>query len=162
MRFRGLMMSIITTLLLISTTAIAAEIGAGKRLGIGLGGGTTTSGLTVKYYLAPAAAVQVFLGQRWNYGTSVGADYIMEFGPLAQGAPGKLFWGAGVGAGLLLYNRNRHSSSEIAISGVLQLGWHFKQIPLELIADWRPTFFIGDNLGGLWLGGGGGAIRWFF
>ncbi len=162
MPFRRLMLSLLATLLLISSTAAAAEIGGAKRLGVGLGGGTTTSGLTVKYYLAPTTAVQVFLGQRWKYGNSIAADYIMEFGPLAQGAPGRLFWGAGVGAGLLLYSRNNQSASVIAISGVLQLGWHFKQFPLELIADWRPTFYIGDYADGLWLGGGGGAIRWFF
>lgn len=162
MQIRRLMLSLLATALLVSSSAAAAEIGSAKRLGIGLGGGTTTSGLTAKYYLAPTSAVQVFVGQRLKYGNSISADYIMEFGPLAKAAPGKLFWGAGVGAGLLMYNRDKHRSNLVAISGVLQIGWHFSQFPLELIADWRPTFYIGDYDDGLWLGGGGGAIRWFF
>ncbi len=148
--------------LLFALPASADTIGSGKRLGIGLGGGTSTSGLTVKYYVANHQAIQAFAGLHRGYGNSIGVDYILEFNDLAKGSPGRLYWGAGAGAGLLLYSYGKDSASIIGISGVVQLGWHFNAFPLEIIADWRPTFWIGDYYGGINLSGGGGAIRWFF
>lgn len=162
MVLRRLLLTLIAASMLLCGPAWANDIGGGKRLGVGLGGGTTTSGLTAKYYLGKRSAVQVFLGQRFAYGNSIGADYILEFPTLAQGAPGRLFWGVGAGVGLLLYNRTGDTANVLGLSGVLQLGWHFRQFPLELIADWRPTLFVGDYAGGLWFGGGGGAVRWYF
>ena len=148
--------------LLVALPLFADSIGASKSLGIGLGGGTSTSGLTAKYYLGKTTALQGFVGLHAGNGTSLGADYIMEFPDLAAGSAGRLFWGAGLGAGLLLYSVGNNSGAHIGVSGVVELGWHFASFPLELIADWRPTFWIGDHFSGLHFEGGGGAIRWFF
>ncbi len=151
----------VAALMLLTASPALADM-HGKKLGLGFGGGTIANGLTAKYYIGEDAAVQLMLGQRFSYGISVGVDYVMEFKPLAQGGAGRLFWGAGVGAGLLLYDVGSHDANIIGVSGIVELGWHFKALPLEVVVDWRPTFFIGDYLGGLWLRGGGGAIRWFF
>ena len=148
--------------LLLSTSALADDIGKGKSFGAGLGGGTATSGITVKQYLGQSAAIQGFIGLNAGRGTSLGADYVMEFPDIASGEVGRLFWGVGLGAGLLLYADGGNSATVIGISGVVELGWHFERWPLELIADWRPTFWIGDFIGGLGVRGGTGAIRWYF
>jgi hypothetical protein len=148
--------------LTLGAVAAQAQIGQAKRLGVGLGGGTLTSGLSGKYYLSPTSAVQAVVGSRFGWGLSAGADYIVEFPALAEGSAGRLFWGAGAGAGLVLYDAGGKSGAVIGVAGVIELGWHFKAFPLELVTDWRPTFFIGDALSGLWLGGGGGAVRWYF
>lgn len=151
-----------TMVLLATAPAFAADvIGNGKNFGVGGGGGRMTSGLTAKYYLSPTTAVQGVVGLG-GWGTSVSADFIKEFPTLAEGSAGRLFWGAGVGAGAVMYNVGSNSATILGVSGVIQLGWHFASFPLELVSDWRPTFFIGDYIGGLWWGGGGGALRWFF
>lgn len=142
--------------------AYAGDIGKSKKLGVGVGGGTHVSGVTAKKYLSETTAVQAFAGNLQGAGLSVGADYIMEMPDLAAWAPGRLFWGVGAGAGLVLYSINNNSGISVGISGVLQLGWHFNEFPLELITDWRPTFYVGDFLAGGHFNGGGGAIRWFF
>ncbi len=154
-------MWVVVALTLLAASPALADM-HGKKLGVGVGGGTIANGLTAKYYLTENTALQVMLGQRFRHGVSVGADYVMEFAPLAKGGAGRLFWGAGVGAGLLLYDVGVNQSNIIGVSGIVELGWHFQALPLELIVDWRPTYFIGDYLDGLWLGGGGGAIRWYF
>jgi len=148
-------------LCMLGATPALADVN-GKKLGLGLGGGTLNSGLTGKFYLGESTAAQIFVGNRFGWGLSVSADYIVEFAPLAKGSAGKLFWGAGVGAGLIMYAAHSSNSSVIGVSGVVELGWHFAQVPLELIIDWRPTFFIGDHIGGLYLEGSGSAIRWYF
>ena len=145
-----------------TANAHAADIGTSKKTGVGVGGGTATSGITGKMYLGPTTAIQGFVGLHGSNGTSLGVDYILEMPDLAAGSAGRVLWGAGAGAGVLLYSVGNNSATVIGVSGIVQLGWHFNAFPLEIIADWRPTFWIGDFFGGLNLGGGGGAIRWFF
>ena len=147
--------------LLLSTSAMAGQIGTSKKIGIGLGGGTMTSGFTAKLYLSQKTAIQGVVGVS-SWGTSVGVDFIKEFKPLWKPRFGQLIWGVGAGAGALLYNVGKDSATIIGVSGVIQLGWHFESVPIELITDWRPTFYIGDYIGGLSFNGGGGAIRWYF
>jgi hypothetical protein len=135
----------------------------GGRIGLGVGGGTIASGLTAKTYIGGRAALQAVVGfSRW--GLSLGGDFIQEFRPFAQTPAGDLFGGLGAGAGLVMYDDTISRATVFGISAVLQLGWHFNRVPLELILDWRPTFYFGDftGLGGFFAGGGGGAIRWFF
>ena len=154
---------VITALILAFTApALADSIGKEKKLGIGLGGGTSTSGLTFKYYLAPTTAVQAFAGVHGAWGTSVGADYILEMGDLISASSWRLYWGGGAGAGLLMYSVGNSQAAIIGVSGVLQLAFHLRRFPVEIVTDWRPTFWIGDFIGGLNLSGGGGALRWYF
>lgn len=157
---------LIALALLLCTTAFAGEasaavIGTERKLGAGLGGGSLVSGVTGKYYLGDTSAVQAFAGVG-GFGASVGADYVMEFKPLWEPPFGRLFWGAGGGVSALFYSFLGNSSTVIGISGVVELGFHFNAFPVELISDWRPGFYIGDYFGGVHLGYGGGAVRWYF
>lgn len=145
----------------LSSAAMATEIGKDAKIGIGLGGGSLTSGLSGKLYIGDSSAIQAVGGIN-GWGMSFGADYIKEFGTLYDHSAGKLFWGVGAGAGVILYDLVGASATIIGVSGIIEFGWHFKSFPLEIVSDWRPTFFIGDYIGGLYIGGGGGAIRWFF
>lgn len=150
--------------LLMSLPAIAAdEIGTTHKIGIGLGGTNMAQGFTGKLYLSPTTAVQGVLGQYGMYGTTSGTsmsvDFLQEVGSLAEvDNTGRLFWGVGAGAGLILFG----GSQTMGISGVVELGWHFEQFPLEITTDWRPTLYFGDAyLTGMYYRGGG-AIRYFF
>lgn len=151
--------------LLFSMQAQATDdIGTERKLGLGLGGGSLANGITGKLYLSPNTAVQGVLGQFGNYGTNSGismsADFIQEIGSLAEvDDVGRLFWGVGAGAGLVLSG----DVTSIGVSGVVEIGWHFERFPLEVTTDWRPTMYLSDGpLTGLYFRYGGGAIRYFF
>jgi hypothetical protein len=160
MRNMSLLLALATVPML-ATTASASDIGGEERFGIGLGGGTLSNGLTAKYYLDESSAVQAVLGIS-GWGFSLGADYVFEFDPVYKHKSGELFWGVGGGAGAVFYDVGIDSATVFGVSAVIELGWHFKSIPLEIVTDWRPTYFVGDFIGGFYVGGGGGAIRWFF
>jgi hypothetical protein len=147
--------------IILSGAAHAKDIGDDVTFGLGLGGGTLSNGLTAKYYLGEDDAVQAVFGFS-GWGFSLGADYVHEFAPLYKHPRGELFWGVGGGAGAVFYDVGIDSATVFGLSAVIELGWHFKSIPLEIVTDWRPTYFVGDYIGGFYFAGGGGAIRWFF
>lgn len=136
-------------------------IGTEKKIGVGLGGGTMTSGITAKYYLNEKLQVQAVVGGS-GWGIGFGADAIQDVAHLVDHEAGSLKLGVGGGLGLVMYSVGPFSATVAGVSGVVQVGWQFSSIPLEIVTDWRPTFFIGDYLGGLYLGGGSGAVRWYF
>lgn len=153
----------------------ADTIGSEDNIGIGLGTGTFTSGLTGKFYLDKKSAIQLHVGNfgTWgNYycgfacGFGLSADYIYEFQDLVNESAGRLFLGAGGGAYFASYDaygRYGRYAGSFGLHGVFELGWHFSEFPLEIVIDIRPVFdftpgFI-DNFFGLT---GGASIRFFF
>lgn len=155
--FKVLAWLVLSVSLLVGSSAFGQEIGNSKKLGIGLAGGYHTDTLTAKFYLGDKAAIQGFVGGYRFEGLALAVDYIVEPVELAKGPAGKLFLGFGGGGDFWTGNRG----SAIGVHGVLELGWHFKAIPLEFVADWRPTFLIGDY-SGFGYDGGNGAVRWYF
>lgn len=141
--------------------AKSSGIATKLKLGVGLGGGGLASGLTARYYLGETSAVQASLGTN-SWGFSFGGEYIQIMGNLAKHDAGELNWEVGGGASFYSYSVGLNSTTIIAINGLIGLVWHFAEFPLEVTAGWGPAFFIGDYIGGLNFGGGGGAIRWYF
>ncbi len=138
----------------------ASKIGAGS-LGLGLGGGTLTSGITAKYYLGSKSAVQAVVGASgWGFGA--GVDYVQEFVDIAQPSWGKFNLYGGAGGAFHAYDVGVDQAALIGVAGVLGINLHFTEVPLELATEWRPSFIIGDYVSGLHLGGAGGSIRWYF
>ncbi len=133
--------------------------------GVGLGGGTITSGVTAKYYLSRETAIQGFLGSWRDLGLSLSADFLYEFAELTENDDGRLF--AGVGGGVGFAQGYRFGGSFLVLNGVFELGWHFRSFPLEILLDVRPTFALGPaTTFGRYAGfdplGVGLAFRWFF
>ncbi len=138
------------------------KIGKQFKTGIGLGAGTLTSGLTLKHYLAPHIAVQAVLGRHYSYGTSFGVDGVVDIAPLWRPPAGTLAFGLGAGVGMFFYGGGASSEALIAVSGIAQLSFHFSELPLEVVIDARPSFFLGDYVSGLSYDRGGAAVRYFF
>lgn len=134
--------------------------------GIGLGGGTITSGLTGKYYLSRETAIQGFLGSWRDLGWSLSADFLYEFADLTENGDGRLF--AGVGGGVGFAQGYRLGGNFLVLNGVFELGWHFRSFPLEIVLDVRPIVSLGPAAGVFGRYGGfepfgvGVAFRWFF
>jgi hypothetical protein len=144
-------------LTLAASPAQAGTIGTTKVTGLGLGGGTFSSGVTVKHYLREGLAVQGVAG--FGYGATLGADVVKEFAPLVDVPEGQLVWGLGGGAAIVSYGH----AGLLGIAGVAELAWHFEDVPVEIVLDWRPVFVSGDasisGIGGI---GGAGAVRYYF
>ena len=124
---------------LFAAPALADEIGGSKKLGIGLAGGYFSNVLTAKYYLQDKTAIQGFVGAYKFEGLALAVDYVIEPIELAKGGAGRLFFGAGGGADFW----SSGDYSAIGVHALVEVGWHFKALPLEFVADWRPTFLIG-------------------
>jgi hypothetical protein len=162
---------IAAVVMMLPANANAQEIGNGKNLGIGVAGGYPAGSITGKYYLDQKSAIQGFLGFTYFGGYGLSADYLYEFATLTNPPEGRLFVGAGGGAGFF---GGGFGYSIFTINGVFELGWHFADVPLELVLDVRPVFGFGVGpsysygsrsfnpyLGGFGIGGSG-AIRFYF
>ncbi len=168
----------VCALLLAAPTLAGAQmntepVGEGADLGIGLGSGAYTSGITGKAYLDEQTALQLFVGGLGSYGRygcgfacgfAISGDYVGEFSDLLEEVEaGKLFLGAGGGG--FYYN---FAGAGFGVNGVFEIGWHFRQVPVELILDIRPIlgFDTGDFRGfddELFFDiDGGGAVRYYF
>lgn len=148
-------------------------IGEGENLGVGLGSGSYTSGVTGKFYVDEQSAFQLFVGSLgafgrygcgFNCGIAISGDYIGEFSDLLEEvSEGELFLGAGGGG--FVYNWN---GVALGVNGVFEVGWHFRQVPVELILDIRPM--LGFDTGSFRAFDdelffdidGGGAVRYYF
>src|SRR5690606_37502500 len=75
------------------------------RLGLGLGSGSWTNGISGKYYLSDAMSVQGVVGSGWGwggFGLAANVDVLWEQKPLVDVEPGALHWYLGLGGNLML------------------------------------------------------------
>ena len=70
----------------------------------------------------------------------------------------------GLGTGLWLHSPDDDTSAVTWLSIIGQAGWHFEDLPLEFMVDWRPGVFFGggDSLSMFRFLDAGLALRWFF
>lgn len=177
-----LLMSLLTTVVAVAFVALpngaeAQGIGNGRNIGIGLGKGTLGSGITGKYYMGQDTALQAHLGytSSWGwygcpdgrrgrcdatYGFGLNIDYMVTFNTLAEGSAGRLFLSGGGGGGLS--SGGPFNPVLLAANGVLELGWHFSEIPFEVVADWRPALVFGPTRPFLAFFDLGFSVRVFF
>ena len=149
-------------------------VAAQKQFGLGLAGSNIVSGLSGKYLLDSHTALQGVVGVRGNQGFALSTDFIMEFPPnLVENNDVVLSWYAGGGAFWWHFNddhgNENYSWETFGINGVVGLSLRLQKVPLEFSLEWRPAFFISNSdynwyhgYNGLYLGGAGGAVRWYF
>lgn len=164
----AVLIGVLSTALAKPALAAADTIGATRKLGVGLGGSSLANGVTAKYYLSSHGALQASAGvvqstHAYEDGQSLAVDYVHELGNFWDPPYGRLFWGLGAGILANFHSAMGSRGTDFAIAGVFEVGWHFKDFPLELTVDARPTFYLGDSpeTSSLWPYGGG-AVRWFF
>lgn len=163
--------------LMVPSTAFAqggfddgGTIGQGKNFGIGVGGGSIVSGLTLKGYFSEDLAGQLFIGGAGaygypGYGFGLDGDIVAEFPITEAEGVGELFFGLGGGGGL--YFNTFYGAGSVNL--VAELGWHFTEIPIELVIDYRPTVVFGSYNDDVFTGlgpfvpwGFSGAFRFYF
>ncbi|MBM4344794.1 MAG: hypothetical protein FJ100_15615 [Deltaproteobacteria bacterium] len=148
--------SLVALLALWVAPAVGQEVGVTKKVGLGVGSGTKGSlGLTAKYYLGDDLALLAFVGRNGVRDTAVSLDCVVEPLQAYKHPSGRLHVGGG--AGLAYWGSA--GSKHVAVAGIVQVGWQFAALPVEVIADWRPFYELDDALQ---MGALGGALRWFF
>ena len=145
--------------LLASAPAFAdAPIRQGGNFGLGIGGDTYNSGLSLKYYMSSGQALQGVVG--FNYRRDwigLNLDYLFEMPALATGNVVELGWNLGPGAAVGISDYGVGA----AVAGVAGLEFNFNPVPIDLVLEWRPSLNIVPNVD-LDLVGFTGHIRFYF
>lgn len=152
----------LTTLALamtLSTPAHAVDPGPIRqpgRFGLGFGGGTSTAGVSMKYFTSKGTSLQgvVGAGYGWGrfdnnpgygFGTGLGlsGDFLFEGPDLASGSVATLGWNIGPGVGLWLDDND----AAVAAAGVLGMQLGFIDVPIGLTLEYRPRVLLAPYVG---------------
>lgn len=129
----------------------------GHRVGVGVGGGPAgLTGATAKMFLKPEVSAQAMVGQWWGRGVALGVDGLIEMPQFSARGPVTANWFVGAGAAVFV-----SSGLGLGVSAVLGASVQAKAAPIELVAEYRPSFFLRDAGHWSW-NNWGGAIRYYF
>jgi len=148
--------------LAVSSPAFAgASHRTGGSTGVGLGGGTTGGGISVKHFLSDKTAVQGVAGiaDLGGEGLQLSADYLLEQPVFGSADVVDVAWNVGAGAGIGLSSSG--DDLGLGVSGVAGLEFAFVPVPLDLVLEYRPTLALVPGVG-LELIDFTGHLRWFF
>ena len=160
-KFIAVLATLIFLLVSVSSASAKTDIGTEKKLGVGIGGGSLTYGLSVKSFMDEKSAIIASLGA--NYGFSAEAGYLRTVMSLYEGPTGNVDLSVGGTAMVWMWDTPGVSQTIFGGRGILEFSFKFATMPLEITAEWGPAFFTGaGTFAGLYLGGGGGAFRWYF
>lgn len=166
-------MHLILALLLSSPDALAVH-GPGPfrekgRFGLGLGAGTSTAGLSAKYFFSERLALQGVLGAGygsgyssgpgggWDEGAALGADLLFEMPALYEDEGIELAWALGPGAGIWIGD----NWAALAASGALGFECNITAVPLDLVVEYRPRLLLAPEVAFDWISFTG-HIRYYF
>ncbi len=134
-------------------TAHADNIRTPGGIGLGLGSGTVSNGLSGKLFLSDGNALQLVVGT-WGgggykdrygnfHGLGLSADYLLEMPAIASGSVVELAWniGGGVGVGL------DDDAFGLAGAFIAGLEFNFVPLPISLVLEYRPTLGVAPGLG---------------
>lgn len=149
----GAVWMVVTTLIvgLMGQDAFAGGTDAvrSKSFGIGLGGGTGVSGLSLK--IPGDVAIQATLGID-PYGLGIGIDGLLEQAEIAS-APGVvgIAWNIGLGGTVLLWDGPGKNDGNIGlgVSGIAGLEFNFDvlpALPFDIVLEYRPSLFVIPNV----------------
>ncbi|NOY24346.1 MAG: hypothetical protein GXP62_00590 [Oligoflexia bacterium] len=136
------------------------------RMGIGLGIGTSTAGLSGKYFLKETMSVQAVLGAGygattnsagWTTGFGLGADILAELPSFA--AVDDVEFGISAGPGLGLWTAG--GQFNLAAAGVVGLEACLLTFPIDFVIEYRPRVMLAPTLGIDWFNLSG-HIRYYF
>jgi hypothetical protein len=131
--------------------------------GIGIGGGTATSGLSMKYYMSDSTALQGVIGV-WGYGRGYGdtlgvsLDYLFEMPEFAKSDVICLGWNLGPGLWAGAWNdsdkwdddrwsNGNDGGGYFGVSGVVGLEFLFQPLPFDIVLEYRPSIIIAPVVG---------------
>lgn len=114
------------------------DVRTSGRVGLGLGGGPSPYGISIKYFLGPTAAVQASVGSFGRFGLGVGADLLLELPFLLETDIVDVGWyiGAGSGVGLVA------GAGYARVDGVVGAGLYLNILPIDFVLELRPRLGV--------------------
>jgi hypothetical protein len=164
--------SLISTLLLCFPASSAVEAASPAQViqgaghwGVGLGGGTATSGLSGKLFVSDHSALQLVIGSAgYNHHKDFGDSALgLDLDWLHEGAP--LFhedlvldvgWAIGFGGWAWV-----GEPFWLGGNGVLSLQFEFIPVPVDFVLEYRPAVRVWDDFA-VEFGNFGGHVRFYF
>jgi len=131
--------------------------------GIGLRGGYF-NGFTIKHFISSKSALEGIFDSRWRGFQATG---LYEVHNQAFNAP-RLKWYIGFGGHVGFWNGDYATWGDYGtnytvagIDGILGLEYSFREIPINLGIDWKPSLNI-IGYSGFWGDGGAFSVRYIF
>lgn len=149
----------ITFLFVVASFALKAQ---DYRTAIGLRVGTN-NGLTIKHFTKPKVAFEGIVSTRYK---ALGVTGLVE-GHTRFFDVNRLNFVYGAGGHVYIWGENKRYNSPfdrtsvIGVDGILGLEYTFKEIPINMSLDWKPTFNLNAN-DGFWGDETGFSIRYTF
>jgi len=144
--------------------APADTIRSAGNFGIGVGGGTAVSGLSMKYLLSTDTSLQAVVGGAGyanddfgNTAIGVDLDFLLEL-PTLTTIDGlfELGWEAGLGAWTWIGD-----PFWLGVNGAAGIQFNFQPVPIDLVLEWRPAVRVVPDVG-VELVDFGGHLRFYF
>lgn len=144
-------------LLLPRESAAQQRVREPGNIGVGLGGNLLGYGVSGKYFIDDANAVQALVGIG-SGGSSllVSADYLYSFEPFASKDEVSVGWYAGFGGGIVL------GYSLLGVAGVVGSDVNLDEVPLDIYFEYRPTLFFGPTGSAFRADSFGAGLRYYF
>ncbi len=140
-RQAAMLVAMVATMAAFGVSDAQAQVRQGGKFGIGLSGGVGVNGLSLKYFMSDANAVQVTAGL---YGLGGGfsvlgltADYLFELPAIAQLGVLDVGWNLGLGANAVVGDAFR-----VGVAGVAGLEFLFNPFPIDIVVEYRPTLAV--------------------
>ena len=120
-------------------------------------------GITIKHFTKPKVAVEGIISSRWR---GLGLTGLIEGHTRFFGINRFNFY-YGAGAHIYFWGENKRGyspygrSSVIGIDGILGLEYNFREIPINLSIDWKPTYNLNVD-DRFWGDDGAISIRYTF
>lgn len=134
---------------LASSSAFAQR--APNGFGIGIGAATVAGGLSIKTGSTSGFTFQGVVGpwrgygNDWRWGAdsiALAGDFLYEQPRLASGGLLSLGWNYGVGAGVGIGD---WGGGVVGVTGVLGLEFNFVPVPIDVVLEYRPGLYVGEN-----------------
>ena len=150
---RPLLVLVLVLLLPFSRPALAdpEPVRQPGNFALGLGGGTSTAGLSMKYFTSSTLAIQGVIGAGygtnrwddgpgggWEGGLGVSADLLFEMPAFYEAPEVELAWSIGPGVGLWLTD----DWAAVAASGALGFEVNVSAVPIDLVVEYRPRLLV--------------------
>ena len=137
--------------------AAQQQVREAGNIGVGVGGNILGVGVSGKYFINEANAVQALVGMGAGGGTLlVSADYLYNFDPFVRKEEISIGWYAGFGGGLIL------GSSVLAVAGVVGSDVDLDDLPLDIFFEYRPTLFFSPAGSAFRADSFGAGLRYYF
>lgn len=136
--------------------ASRSSVRTAGRFGLGLGAGTSTGGVSGKYWMDETKAVQLVVGagygQRadrdgWSSGLGLSGDFLFEGSSFAVVDDVEFGWSLGPGVGLWAND----DYFALAVAGVAGIEMGVLVFPLDLVLEYRPRVLVVPDVGFDWV-----------